>query len=106
MACGGELLSATHAAGFDEDDVATDGRPDEADGDAGLLDAFVDFALGTEFRHAEEFANDFRCDGHLFHFTFGHTPCLLARDGADFALEIANTCFAREAVNDLLQPGI
>ena len=106
MAGGGELFAATHAAGFDEDDVAADGRPDKADGNAGLFGAFVDFTLGTEFRHAEEFANDFRCDNHFFRFTFGDTPRLLARDSADFAFEIANTGFAREAVDDLLQAGI
>ena len=36
MAGHGELLAAAHAGGFDEDDVAADGRPDQADGNAGL----------------------------------------------------------------------
>src|SRR5690349_19652249 len=106
MAGGCELLATAHAAGFDEDDVAADGRPDEADGDAGLLDAFVDFLLGAELGHAEEFADDFRGDDHLFGFAFGDPPGLLTRDGTYFAFEIANAGFTREAVNDFLQTGV
>src|SRR5262249_4571755 len=103
VTCLREALSTPHAAGFDEDDVATDGSPDEADGNTGLFGALIDFAFGAEFRHAQEFANDFRGDDHLFRFAFGEAASLLTRDGADFAFEIANAGFARKAVNDFLQ---
>src|SRR5262249_12162186 len=103
MTCRGELLAAAHAAGFDEDDVAADGSPDETDGNTRLLDALVDFLFGAELRHAQKFANDFRSDNHLFRFAFGNAPRLLAHDGADFAFEVADARFARKAVNDFLQ---
>src|SRR5262249_28402466 len=77
--------------------------PNETDRNAGLLGALIDFAFGAEFRHAEEFANDFRRDDHLFRFPFGDAACLFSREGPDFAFEIANAGFARAAGNDFLQ---
>src|SRR5262249_30080136 len=102
----GEAFAAAHAACFDEDDVAADGSPDQTDGNARLLDALVDFPFGAEFWNAEEFANDFRSDNHLFRLTFRDAPSLFPRDGPDFALEIAYAGFASKAVNDFLQTGI
>src|SRR5215831_14111500 len=106
MAGGGELLSTAHAARFNENDISADRRPDQADRDARLLYALVDFLFRAELRHAEEFTNDFRSDDHLLGFVFSDAARLLPRDGADFALQTANTGFAREAVNDLLQSGV
>src|SRR5215471_371801 len=98
-----KTLATAHAAGFDEDDIAANRSPNEADGNAWLLRALVNLTLGAKLWHAEEFANDFRSDDHLFRLAFGYTPGLFTGDGADFALEIANAGFAREAVDDLLQ---
>src|SRR5258708_12282709 len=78
MAGHGELLATAHAAGFDEDDVAANGSPDETNRDAGFLDAFVDFPFGAELRHAEEFAHDFRSDDHFLLLASGPTTRLLA----------------------------
>src|SRR5207302_6202905 len=88
---------------FDEDDVASHRRPDQSDGNAGPLDALLDFLFRAEFRHAQEFADHFRCDDHLLHLAFGHAPRLFACDRGDLALQVAHTGFSREAVNDLLQ---
>src|SRR5271165_5036571 len=98
-----ELLATAHAGGFDEDDVAAHGRPHEAYGYAGALDALLDFLLGAELRHAQVFADDFRSHGHFFHVAFGDAARLLARDGGDLALQVAYPGFAGEAVNDLAQ---
>src|SRR5260370_36786230 len=100
----GELLAATHAGRFDEDDVAAHRRPDEPDGNAGPLDTLLDFLLRAEFRHAEEFADHFRCRDHLFHLAFRDAPRLLPRNGGDLAFQVAHAGFAREAVNDFAQP--
>src|SRR5208337_3246374 len=100
----GELLATAHAAGFDEDDVAAHGSPDEADGDAGLFHALLDFLLRAELRHAQEFAHHFRRDHHLVGLAFGDAASLLADEGSDFAFEIADTGLTRVTVNDLPQP--
>src|SRR5216684_1002025 len=100
----GELLAAAHARGLDEDDVASHRRPDQSDGNAGPLDAFLDFLLRAELRHAQELANHFRCHHHLFHLAFGDAPRLFARDRRDLALQVAHTRFPREAVDDFPQP--
>src|SRR5271157_5766414 len=104
MAGHGELLATTHAAGFDEDDVAAHGSPDEADGDAGLLDALLDFLLRAELRHTQEFAHHLRRDHHLVGLALGDTASLLTDEGGYFAFEIAHTRLARIAVDDLPQP--
>src|SRR5205807_7928447 len=67
----GELLAATHAGRFDEDDVASHRRPDQSDGYAGPLDALLDFLLRAAFRHAQKFTNDFRGHHHLLGLAFG-----------------------------------
>src|SRR5438093_2278757 len=61
MAGHGELLAATHTRRFDEDDVASHRCPDQSDGNAGTLDTLLDFLFRAEFRHAQEFADHFRC---------------------------------------------
>src|SRR6202007_1993245 len=104
MAGHGELLATTHAAGFDEDDVAAHGSPNESNGDARFLDAFLYFLFRAEFQHAKEFAHHFRSDHHLLGLAFGHAPRLLADQGRDFALEVPHARFTRVAVDDLLQP--
>src|SRR5450755_787419 len=96
----GELLAAAHASGFDENNVAAHRRPDQADSDARFLDALFDFFFGAEFRHAEIFTNDLGGDGHLIELAFGDAPGLFTRDGSNLALEVADTGFASEAVND------
>src|SRR5437899_2921601 len=73
------------------------------DGNAGPLDAFLDFLFRAEFRYAQEFADHFRCDDHLLHLAFGHAPRLFARNRRDLALQVAHARFSREAVDDLLQ---
>src|SRR6266403_3739679 len=100
----GELLAAAHAGRFDEDDVTSYRRPDESDGNAGPLDALLDFLFRAEFRHAQEFANHFRCHHHLFHLAFGNAPRLFSRDRGDLALQVAHARFPREAVDDFPQP--
>src|SRR5208337_602935 len=100
----GELLATAHAAGFDEDDVAAHGSPDEADGDAGLFHALLDFLLRAKLRHTEEFAHHLWRDHHLVRLALGDTVSLLADEGGYFAFEIAHTRFARIAVDDLPQP--
>jgi len=87
--------------------VATDGRHTRPTETPGCFDAFVDFALGTEFRDAEKFANDFRCDDQ----SFAVLPSAIRRACLRVMVpisrsEIANAGFAREAVDDLLQAGI
>src|SRR5260370_13739972 len=99
----GELLAAAHARRFDENDVAAYRRPNEPDGHSGSLDAFLDLLLRAKFRHAQEFADHFRRYDHLFHLAFGDPPRLFARDGSDFALQVAHACLTREAVDDFLQ---
>src|SRR6266705_2736969 len=94
---------AAHPSGFDEDDVASHRRPDESDGHAGPLDALLHFLLRAELRHAEQFPNDFRCDGHLVRLAFRDAPRLFARDGRNFTLEVAHARFPRIAVDDFLQ---
>src|SRR5882762_11418283 len=100
----GELLAATHARGFDENDVASHRRPDPSDGDAGPLDALLDFLFRAELRHAQEFADHFRCDDHLFRLAFGDAPRLFARDRGDLALQVTHARFPREAMDDFPQP--
>src|SRR5712691_13418992 len=99
----GELLATAHPSGFDEDDVASDRRPDEPDGHAGPLDALLHFLLRAELRHAEQFPNDFRRDSHLVRLAFRDAPRLFARDRRDFTLEVAHARFPRIAVDDFLQ---
>ncbi len=74
----GELLAAPHSAGFDEDDVAADWCPHQADCYAGFLDALVDFTFGAELRHTEEFANHLGCDDHLLRLAFRNFARLFA----------------------------
>src|SRR6202158_3081616 len=100
----GELLPATHARGLDEDDVTSHRRPDESDGNAGPLDALLDFLFRAEFRHAQEFADHFRCYDHFFHLAFGDAPRLFSRDRGDLTLQVAHARFPREAVDDFPQP--
>src|SRR5260370_30970315 len=99
----GELLAAAHPGSFDEDDVASHRRPDQSDGYAGPLDALLDFLLGAEFRHAQEFTDHFRCNDHLFRLAFDDAPRLFACDRGDLALQIAHALFSREAVDDFPQ---
>src|SRR5690349_19111043 len=103
MPGGCELLATAHTAGFDEDDVAADGSPDQAYGHAGLPDALVDFLFGAELGDAKVFAHDFGTDGHLVGLAFGQAPRLLAGDRSDLALEVAHAGFASVAVDDFLQ---
>ena len=100
----GELLSAAHLAGFDEDDVSADRRPDEPDGNSRLLNALFDFFLDAElFRDAERFANHFGRDDQLFRLAFGDAPCLFADERGDFAFEVPHARFTRVAVNQVAQ---
>ena len=99
----GELLAAAHPRGFDEDDVPTHRRPNEPHGYSGPLDALLDFLLRAELRHAQEFADDFRCDDHLFRLVFGNAPRLFPSDRRDLSLQVAHAGFPREAVDDFLQ---
>jgi len=99
-----KLLATAHAAGFDEDDVAAHGGPDEAHGHPGLLDALLDFLLRAKLRHTQEFAHHLRRDHHLVGLALGDTASLLADEGGDFTFEIAHARFARVAVDDLPQP--
>ena len=73
------------------------------DCNARLLDALLDFLFRAELRHAQEFANDFRCNDHLLRLAFGDAPRLFARDRCDLAFQVADARFAREAVNELAQ---
>ena len=99
----GELLAAAHAAGFDEDDVAADGRPDQSDRNAGRLDALLDFPLGAELRHAQRFVHHLGRDHQLVGLALGDAPRLLSDERGDLAFEVAHAGFARVAVNDLAQ---
>ncbi len=98
-----ELLPTAHAARFDEDDVAADGRPNQADGDARLFDAFLDFPFDAKFRHAERFVHHIGRDHQLLRFAFRNAPRLFPDQCGDFAFEVADARFARVAVNHLAQ---
>src|SRR5260370_42452911 len=60
----GELLAAAHARRFDENDVAAYRRPNEPDGHSRPLHAFLDLRLPPTFRHAQQFAHNFRRYAH------------------------------------------
>src|SRR6266849_5770551 len=99
----GELLSAAHAAGFDEDDIAARRRPYQADRNAGALDALLDLLFGAELGYTEQLAHNLRGDQEFVGLPLGQAPGLLAGERGNLALEVAHTGFARIAVDDLPQ---
>src|SRR5580700_3688224 len=99
----GELFSAAHPRRFDEDDVSAHWRPHQPYRNSRTLDAFLDFLLRPEFRHAQILAHDLRRNRHLFEITFRQTPRLFSRDRSNLALQVPHSGFPCETVNDLAQ---
>src|SRR5260370_41487482 len=99
----GELLAAAHASRLDKDDIAARRRPDQADRNAGLLDAILDFSFGAEPWNAERLANRLWRHHHLVSLTLCKASGLLPGDVGDFAFQCTNPGFARVAMDHFAQ---
>src|SRR5271156_6165914 len=99
----GELLTAAHFAGFDENDVTTRWRPNQAHRDSRFCDSFLHFLLNPHFLYAQRIANHFRRDDMFFHLAFSNPASLLAYERREFTLKVSHTCFARVVSDQVMQ---
>ena len=98
----GEAALALHLVGLDEEDVAAGRRPRQPNGHAGSLGALGNFALGADLHPTQHVVmlHQLRRYHQFVVLAFGNAPRLLAADGADGALQAADTGFAGVVAND------
>src|SRR5438093_1974635 len=99
-----QLALAAHDAGFDEHDVAADGRVIHPCRHADLIRA--GHPLGMHLRPPDEIGDVLRSDGHLLSRPVRDLASDLAAELPDFALELADTRLASVAGDDLAQRAI
>ncbi len=97
----GETAFALHHVGFNEQHVAAGWRPGQAYHYSGAFGAFGDFAFAANFNAAEKFLNSFGADDQLLGLPFRQAAGLLPADGADVALQISHSGFARVMADEI-----
>ena len=99
-----QLALAAHDARFDEHDVAAHGGVIHAGSHPDLI--LAGHALRMHLGPPDEVGDVLRSDRHLLRRAVCDLPSDLAAELADFALELADTCFARVTGDDLAQRAV
>src|SRR5262245_7656953 len=90
-----EMPSSCCDVGFDEQDVPTDGRPCQADYNAGTLYTLFHFLFELVFWRAEEFLDHTSCYDQAGILAFQQTPGMFPADIRNLPLEVSDTGLAR-----------
>src|SRR5215831_5379325 len=98
-----EMPSSSCDVGFDEQNVATDGRPRQSDYNAGTLYTFFHFLFKLIFRRAEEFFDHTRCYDQARILAFQQTAGMFPADICNLPLEVSDTGLARVMPHDVMQ---
>src|SRR5207249_6673445 len=97
------MTAALGNIGFDKQDVASNRRPRQTDGDARPFHPIYNFILELIFWRAEEFLNNGRLHNKPWILPLQCSARVLAADIRDLPLEVANACLARVMPHDVLE---
>ena len=104
LACQHELALAAHHAGFDEHDVAADGRVKHPSREANLI--LPRHVLRMHLGTTDQVRNVLRAHGHMLSGAIGDLARHLASQLADLPLQLTHARFARIAGDHLAERAI